>query len=623
MPSFLDKINNQASEGNIVKPSADGRKAAPADTSALGHLASAAMPGQGNPQPKAAKQPQPASQAEPTAQPAAQPAASRPVFAPAPTQHEGGIRTTEHEVEIDKGYGRRRFIQIVSAILAILILVAGIVVAVRYFTMVELPDFTGKTIAEMKKWCIDNKIYITESPVYRMDVDENYIISQSIEGGTRIAPKKTVNVVYSLGADPNEKIPVPDLMSMTAPEISEWGQKNKLAKLKINEEYSNDYEKGAVIRYTFSSATVSELNFTRGDSLTVTVSRGPSEYNSYRQIKNYRGALRSEAENWCNNYGIKAVFTEEPSDEIAEGRIISQSVEPGKTLEYGDTVEFIVSSGPGIIVPDFSNTIKEEASGIASGLNVVVKSQYSSTVPYGGFISQSVEAGSRVFKKDAVVVVTYSLGKPYISNLVGMREDSIPQMFYDLNRNGAGLTYNIVYVDSKVAKGTVVAASRGSEWVELHSFIEIEVSRGNLKDDDTKPVDPITYYYVPDYSKILKEDAAAYNRNINVEIVTRYSETVPYGGLISQSVSAGTPVTANNKVTLIYSAGKPYIGKVSGMNESQLPEFFYMFTRMGANVTYQISYVDSTEPRGTVISASKENEYIGMTEVIQIQVSKG
>lgn len=608
MPSFLEKLNQQSSEGKIVKPGAEGRKEAPADTSAIGHLAGAAMPGQSNPKPAA---PRPAS-AEPA--PSAAPSAAG--------EERGGIRTTEHDIEIDRGYGRRRLIQIISGILACVILVAGIAVAMRYFTMVEIPDFTGKTIAEMKRWCIDNKIYVTESPVYSMEIDEDYVIRQSVEGGAKLSPKKTIEVTYSLGADPKEKITVPDLMSMTAPDISDWGKANKLLKLNIIEEYNNEYDKGMVIRYSFGSASISEKNFTRGDSLTVNVSRGPSDYGSYMKIRDYRGSYRTEAETWCNNYGIKAIFSEAASDTVAEGRIISQSVEVGKILNYGDTVEFVVSTGAGVTVPDFSEIFKENVNSAAAGLNVVVKSVYSSDVPYGGFISQSAEPGSQVTKKDSEVVVYYSLGKPYIGNLVGMRENEIDSMLYDYNRQGAALTRNIIYVDSKAPKGTVVSASRGSEWVELNAFIEFEVSRGNLSDEGSSE-NPGKLYTVPNYSSVLKDDAAAYDRNVSVEIVMRYSDSVAYGRLISQSAPAGSWMTMGDKVTLVYSVGRPYVGDYVGLNESELQAVSYEFTRMGAGVSFQVEYVASAEPRGTIVSASKQSEYVLMNEVILIQVSLG
>jgi serine/threonine-protein kinase len=108
----------------------------------------------------------------------------------------------------------------------------------------------------------------------------------------------------------------------------------------------------------------------------------------------------------------------------------------------------------------------------------------------------------------------------------------------------------------------------------------------------------------------------------------RYSDTVPYGGLISQSVKPGGYVTQEkNRVTLVYSAGKPYIGNLVGRAENELPAIFYDFTQMGASITYEITYVDVADPtmfpKGTVVAVSKSNEYISMNEVIQIQVSKG
>jgi serine/threonine-protein kinase len=625
MANFLDKLNQQSVEGSITSPADSVKK--PADTGpgvAPAPKAEVADEPVGMPPKKTAK---PAGEPLKPTGTASAPSPARkdePKFAGMPG---GGIKTIEHEIEIDKNYGSKRFLRIMLTIILLLAVAAGFVFAVRYFTMVELPDFEGKTIAEMRKWCLDNKLYLTEKTVYSMEIEENYIISQSIPGGTKVVPKKTIEVTYSLGADPNEKIPVPDLMNMTPPQIREWIDENSLSNVFIYEEYSNEYPMGAVTRYQFGSLTVDETNFRRSDSLTVYVSRGKSVSYTERKLKNFVGSLRSEVESWCSQNGMIAVFTTMLSEEVAEDRIISQSIEPDTGIESGTVIEFVVSEGPGLIVPDYSKVYKEDVMSASQGFNVNVVLRYSATVPYGGFISQSVEAGTRVNPKDNNITVVYSLGKPYLPNFVGMSESSLPELFYEFNRKGASLVYTITYVTSTAQKGTIVKASRNSEVVDLNAVIEFEVSNG-LGVEPPKQEDPVVLIPVPDYSSVLNENAAELEPRIYLVIETKYSDTVPYGALISQSVKPGGYVTQEkNRVTLVYSAGKPYIGNLVGRTENELPAIFYEFTKMGASITYEITYVDvadpSLYPKGTVMAVSKSNEYISTNEVIQIQVSKG
>lgn len=581
MSSFLEKINNQANDGGVkAAAGADRKPAQNSGSAATGAAAQSASP-----------------------------------------QYTPGIHTTEHDVEIDRSYGRRSFLRVVSIVLVLAIFGASIFFAVRYFSMVELPKFEGKTITEMRKWCIDNDIFLSENTVYSMETSENYIISQSIAAGTKIYPKKTIEATYSLGPNPKERIAVPDLLSMTAAEIQAWIDQNRLMNTKITDQYSEE-EKGKIIGFEFSSASVSETNFTRGDSLAIYVSRGNGGYYG-PTMRDFRDKLRAEAESWCSNYGMTAVFTEEMNDTIAEGRIISQSVEPNKAVNYGSLIEFVISLGSGVTIPDFSNIYKEDAAASVKGITVEIKMVYSTTVPYGAFISQSIDAGTKLAKKDVVLTLEYSAGKPFVPNLIGTMDYNLPEMFYELNRKGIMVSYALTYVDSKEPKGSVIYASKNSETVEQYTVIEIKVSRGNLT-DDSKPHEPgVTLYRVPSYANVLKENAAAYDKNVPVNIVINYSDTVPYGQLISQSIAPGSYATPDDRVTLIYSAGKPYIGKVEGKNESELPALFYDYKQMGANITYEVVYVDSAEPKGTVIGSSKQNEYINTTEVIQIQVSRG
>ncbi len=613
MSSFLDKLNQQAAAGSLSTPKVEVDKSEPEKTAE-------------SPKPEKPNNARPKTE---TPARAAAPANTAPSYQPARAEahesHEprGGLRNTEHDVEIDRNYGTKRFLRLVATLLVIALLIAAGVVAFRYFTMITLPEFTGKTIAEMRKWCIDNNLYLTENPIYSMEIGANYVISQSEPGGTKLSPKSTIEVTYSLGADPSERISIPDLMSMKASSIRAWMEDNKLPNVNIYEEYSSDVAKGDVTRYLFSSVTVDEQNFKRGDSLVVYVSRGPLDSYNTRTVKNFVGLLRSEVDSWCTNNGMKAVYTVVMHESIGADRVISQSVPENTQLEPGSTIEFVISEGPGLVVPSFVNVYKEDAMSHAAEFNVIVKLLYSMTVPYGGLVSQSLPAGTIVNKSSNEITLIYSIGKPYLTDFIGMRESSLPEYFYEINRKGASLSYSILYVNAIEPKGTIIGATHNLEAVELKTHIELKVSNG-LGTAPVPPSDPIKFIEVPDYSKVLRENAYMLNPDIDLTIITRYSDSVPYGSLISQSARAGSLITsADNSVTIVYSAGRPYMENLIGRSEADLPAIFYEYTKMGASVTYEITYVDSAEPKGNVVSSSKNNEYIKTDEVILIEVSKG
>ena len=99
---------------------------------------------------------------------------------------------------------------------------------------------------------------------------------------------------------------------------------------------------------------------------------------------------------------------------------------------------------------------------------------------------------------------------------------------------------------------------------------------------------------------------------------------ITYGNLISQSVKAGTrKMETDNKVELVYSLGKPYFDSLEGKKESELAKIFYDYNQKGVQFAYTIKYINSDEEKGTIISSSKSNEFVTMTETIEVRVSNG
>jgi hypothetical protein len=76
-------------------------------------------------------------------------------------------------------------------------------------------------------------------------------------------------------------------------------------------------------------------------------------------------------------------------------------------------------------------------------------------------------------------VVTYSIGKPYLENLAGSSEKDLPSYFSDFVQKGANISYKVTYVDSAVAKGTIISTSKYSQFLSMSEKISIIVSNGS------------------------------------------------------------------------------------------------------------------------------------------------
>ena len=94
-------------------------------------------------------------------------------------------------------------------------------------------------------------------------------------------------------------------------------------------------------------------------------------------------------------------------------------------------------------------------------------------------------------------------------------------------------------------------------------------------------------------------------------------------GLGKQLLGYGTKNYGANEVTLKYSLGQPYFASLNGTLESEIAKTFYEYNQKGANFTYTIKYVDSSEEKGTIVWTSKSNEFVSLKEEFEIHVSNG
>lgn len=392
-----------------------------------------------------------------------------------------GIVTETNELEEDKTYLKKKKKQKIITIIVSIVIVITISLLVIFSQIVEVPNFVNGLNTIATKWGKNNDIEIIEEEQYDTKITERIVISQSIKDGSRIFKKSSIKIIVSKGKDPNEKISVPEKDSATASDIKAWKEENDLSNVTIKEEHSSEIETGKIIKYEFENIATNETNFTRSDKLTIIVSKGEKVLN----MEDFTSKTQTEAEKWCQENNVNCEVKEKFSDTIENGKIISQSVENGQELTDDTTIVFEVSIGAGIKIPNYSKVSSDEAQELSDKVKLKIKNVYNMNVSYGKLISQSVKAGTTKKETDNEVTLTYSLGKPYFSNMNGISESEIAKTFYEYNQKGVNFTYTIKYVDSSEEKGKIVWTSKCNEFVTLKEEIEIHVSNGS-KNDDTK-----------------------------------------------------------------------------------------------------------------------------------------
>ena len=392
-----------------------------------------------------------------------------------------GIVTETNELEEDKTYLKKKKKQKIITIIVSIVIVITISLLVIFSQIVEVPNFVNGLNTIATKWGKNNDIEIIEEEQYDTKITERIVISQSIKDGSRIFKKSSIKIIVSKGKDPNEKISVPEKDSAIASDIKAWKEENDLSNVTIKEEHSSEIETGKIIKYEFENIATNETNFTRSDKLTIIVSKGEKVLN----MEDFTSKTQTEAEKWCQENNVNYEVKEKFSDTIENGKIISQSVENGQELTDDTTIVFEVSIGAGIKIPNYSKVSSDEAQELSDKVKLKIKNVYNMNVSYGKLISQSVKAGTTKKETDNEVTLTYSLGKPYFSNMNGISESEIAKTFYEYNQKGVNFTYTIKYVDSSEEKGKIVWTSKCNEFVTLKEEIEIHVSNGS-KNDDTK-----------------------------------------------------------------------------------------------------------------------------------------
>ena len=284
------------------------------------------------------------------------------------------------------------------------VLVAAVVIAAAaYFLFfapkIKMENFVGQPANQVGIWIRENGLQnkdVVMNPVYSMEYDKDIIVDQNKKEGTKIKKGTTLVFDVSKGADPDEKIDFPDIKDMNRADIQAWIDENKLSKVRINLVYDAKVEKDFVISYDMKN--VAEENFTRGTNLTVNVSKGPQPIGQVT-VDDFTKKEVSEVEAWAKNKKIELEINEVYHESLPAGKVVSQSVAAGNTLEQGETLTINVSKGKAVRIPNLVGYTAEQLNAWTANKDnavTIVEKKVLSEKPLGSVIRQSLPAGSMV-----------------------------------------------------------------------------------------------------------------------------------------------------------------------------------------------------------------------------------
>ncbi|MDY5742728.1 MAG: Stk1 family PASTA domain-containing Ser/Thr kinase, partial [Lachnospiraceae bacterium] len=206
-------------------------------------------------------------------------------------------------------------------------------------TMIKVPDFTNKTMAEGLR-LVNGKLTLLQAATDHSDtIEAGRIISQSVEKGSEVEPNTEIKLTVSLGKKPEEKktSTVPKLEGLSREEAVQ-ALKNAVLTVNEEEDFSDTVPAGYVISASLANGVVVEQNTT----ITIVVSKGKEELT----IPSVSGLSVSGAKTVLEASGFILGGEEEKESDQKKGLIIDQSPAADTKALKGTKVVVIVSKGP-------------------------------------------------------------------------------------------------------------------------------------------------------------------------------------------------------------------------------------------------------------------------------------
>ena len=232
-------------------------------------------------------------------------------------------------------------------------------------------------------------------PAFSEVVAKGAVIATDPEPGSRLLPDETITLTISKG---KERYEIPNIQGRTVEEAATVLGRLHLTVGEVTEEYSEKIAAGGVIKS--SSHKVGD-KVKRDTPVDLVVSKGPRPI----EIVDHTGRPAAAARADLERAGFSVAVSEQFSDDVPEGRIISQSPSGG-TGYRGDTVTLVVSRGPELVaVPDLKGMTEQQARAAVEAIGLKLNATRN---PFAGDDArvryQMTNAGKKVERGSTVTV---------------------------------------------------------------------------------------------------------------------------------------------------------------------------------------------------------------------------
>lgn len=166
--------------------------------------------------------------------------------------------------------------------------------------------------------------------------EEGIVMSQSIKEGTEVEEGDKVKLIISKG---QEEVDVPDVVGKTLEEA-----KAALTAAGFEVEEDEEYDEEVKENYIISQTPGGDTKAAKGSTVKIVVSKG--EEVKVATVPNLKKKTVTSAEAALSEVNLKlGNVSQEYSDSIEEGKVISQSIEAGTEVKEGTAVDITISKG--------------------------------------------------------------------------------------------------------------------------------------------------------------------------------------------------------------------------------------------------------------------------------------
>jgi eukaryotic-like serine/threonine-protein kinase len=245
-------------------------------------------------------------------------------------------RTTKHP------QGRRGWKLALVVLLAIVALGSAAWAAWAYLIphRVDVPDVVGMPVGKAQGTLGDAGLVVRMAEgQYSTKVAADHVLRVQPPEGTTLEKGDRVTLVPSLGPRP---VPVPDVIGTTLPKARELIRDADLRVGNVRKEYDERIDEGLVVRQSVKGDAEAPI----GSDIDLVISKGPTPV----PVPKVVGLERSEATAALQAEGFLVSVSEEFSEKVDKGVVISQTPAQRTSYQPGNTVSIVVSKGP----PEFA-----------------------------------------------------------------------------------------------------------------------------------------------------------------------------------------------------------------------------------------------------------------------------